>query len=259
VTDERREQIIRLLETRDDHLPSPTRRDHSTRGFVHNTDVRVTCSDCLANDRAMFGCETCRGRGYTIERRQVDPYASDQEVRPYGFDGSYIEGLQWRDREISLMGTQLAPPRTEADLLEEANERPYGWEVARERMYEQFDYAAIDVALELLRGIDDAACHSLHALYVYRWVEPSAGYESACERGLSFLDERLPHPLRAPKKEKDAPVIVGKLERGAGASARELRDGQIRQLARDGLDPAEIAKQCHVSIRTVYNVVSQAA
>jgi hypothetical protein len=259
VTDERREQIIRLLETRDDHLPSPTRRDYSTAGFKHNNESRVSCPDCLTNDRRMFGCETCGGRGYLLERRKVDPYATDQEVKPYGFDGSYIEGIGWRDREIDLMSSQLAPPRTEADLLEEANQHPYGWELARERMYEQFDYRAVDLALEALRDADGSAYHALHGIYVYRWVKQSAGHEAACARGLAFLDERLPHPLRAPKEEQDAPVLVGKLERGAGASVRELRDGQIRQLASDGLDPASIAKQCHVSIRTVYNVVSTKA
>jgi hypothetical protein len=260
VTHQRRQAIIRLLETRDDHLPTPTRRDYSTAvGFVDHVPVRETCPDCLANDRRMYGCETCGGRGFLEFVRAIDPYKT-QKVQPYGLDGSRLERARERDAQIARLESQTAPPRSEVDLLAEANEHPFGWELARERMYAQFDYAALDLALGALRDADGGACHALHALYVYRWAEPSAGYEAALLRGLAFLDARLPHPLRAPRQDEGpSPMFVGKLERGAGASARDLRNGQICQLAHDGLDPAEIAKQCHVSIRTVYNVVQEVA
>jgi len=45
---ERLDQIIRLLETRLDNLPEPTRRVNTDSGFVHKTPAREACSDCLA-------------------------------------------------------------------------------------------------------------------------------------------------------------------------------------------------------------------
>jgi len=47
VIDSRDDQIVRLLDTRFDGLPEPTRRDHAAAGFVHKTIVREACTDCL--------------------------------------------------------------------------------------------------------------------------------------------------------------------------------------------------------------------
>jgi len=159
-------------------------------------------------------------------------------VQPYGLDGTYLERVRARDVAIDRVAAQLAPPKkTEADLIEEANQHPYAWESARRRMYAEFDYAALDRALELLHH-----------------VRPGASPRSTF--GLRFLSAKLPDPLRAPPKPKTLQV-VGKVARGAGPNAREVRDAEIRRLAEvEKLKPVEIAIKCHVSIRTVYNVVN---
>ena len=169
---ERLDQIIRLLETRLDNLPEPTRRVNTDSGFVHKTPAREACSDCLANDRPMFGCETCGGRGYVEVKRTRDPY-SEQKVQPYGLDGVYLERVKWRDRAIDRMAAQLAaPPKTEAESIEDANKRGYAWEEARAGMRRLYDYDVLERALELLREVDPEAHLALDTLYTQRRLAP---------------------------------------------------------------------------------------
>lgn len=240
--DTRDDQILRLLDTRFDNLPESTRRDHSSSGFVHDTVVREACEDCLANDRPRFGCETCGGRGFIEKRRARDPYAIDQKVLPFGLDGSERERVRAIESAISVAERELKRfpgfrPSSSADEIEDANQHPYAWETARRSMYAEFDYAALDRALELLH----------HA---------RPGESPRGTFGLRFLSAKLPDPLRAPPPPKEVLRVVGKVERGAGPGTREVRDNQIRMLADQGLKPVEIAVQCHVSIRTVYNIVN---
>ncbi len=258
MTPERREAIVRLLVTRNEHLPEPVHRTEASAGFVHHAPARVACEDCLANGKAMFGCETCGGRGYTEVMRERDPYATEV-VMPFGFDGSRHDASHARDREIEVLGQQLRPA-SKVDELADANAHPYGWERARRRMLQLYDYPALDLALERLRIRDDGASRALHAVYVYAWQpEPLAGpLQRACERGLKFLDARLPDPLRAPDQAKTVGVR-GPLRAEAGPAAKAMRDAELRRLASAGASPAELAAEFRVSIRTVYRVVNDLA
>lgn len=163
----RRESIIVLLVTRDDHLPQPIRREHSPTGFIHNTPVRETCPDCFGDNPGKVGCQTCKSRGYLEYVRERDPYAVTDKVQPYGMTGDRHERTRERDREIMRLDDQLAPPKTEADMLEEANTRPEGWELERARKWRDFDYRALDLALEDLRAVDVEAYHAITSTYVY--------------------------------------------------------------------------------------------
>ncbi|MGH7326844.1 MAG: hypothetical protein ACREJX_00710 [Polyangiaceae bacterium] len=256
MTPERAEAIVRLLQTRDEHLPEPIRRSEASSGFVHRTKAAISCPDCLANGRVLKTCETCHGQGFTEEFRERDPYAIGL-VLPFGFDVSRHDETHDRDRQIEMLERQTEPPKSEEDMLADANAHPYVWELARRRMYRLFDYPVLDRALELLRDVDHSAYRALHAVYVYGWAPPGVGVRE-CDRGLAFLDERLPDPLRAPAPERQR-AIVGKLARAAGPSAHAIRDDRIRELAASNMKPAEIAAACFVSIRTVYNVVREAA
>lgn len=262
---DRRAAIIRLLETRDDHLPTPTRREHSTPGFVNEESPR-SCPDCLSNGRVMKSCEICGGSGVLSGKRldriavpdalpgdgeARDPYAVDKVV-PYGLDPTRHDRVRDRDAEIDRLSAQTREPwKSSADELAEANAHPEGWEVARRRMYQAFDYAALDRQLELLRQVDDGAYKALHACFVYRWVEPSAGFDSACERGLRFLDERLPDPLRAPGSE---PAVANLKARGWLDDPKALaqRDGVIRARAIAGAKPRELAEEFKLSVASIY-------
>lgn len=251
----RRGAIVRLLETLNDGLPQPVRRVETAAGFVHGAWHREDCPDCAANGRRMAGCVTCGGRGWLERWLPRDPYATDR-VAPYGLTGDRHEAARRRDAEIARLEAQTAAPRSEEDLL--AGTRPDGWELARRRMYASFDYAALDWALELLRGCDEVAYHALHGVYVYGW-QPcvSRGLEAACERGFRFLDERLPDPLRAPAPEPGLRVGVGPVRPEAGRRVKAARDLAMRDAAAAGATVSELCRRFGVSKSVVYQVVNQ--
>lgn len=221
---DRRAQIIALLDARYDGLPEPTPARMAAPGFVHRTRVTVSCPDCLANDRVLKSCETCGGRGTVEVYRTRDPYAVDVTL-PFGFDPARHEGDLERDRQIAVLEQQTSPPKSEADLVEEANAHPYAWERQRRRMYQLFDFAALDRALEQLHG-------SLPGVSPYS------------DRGLAFLDERLPTPLRAPAEQSRLAMMVG-------------RDVAIRRAIASGRSSAKVAEDFGLSVSQVNRIVAR--
>ena len=276
MNDDLRAAIIRLLETRDDNLPEPSRRVESVSGFAGGVDEKgralrtMTCPDCL--DRQIegkrVGCETCGGSG-TIPDKGKDPMdtpvvlskeqQSDPRRKANWGGNTRIEGARERDRQLAVLDHQLAPPKSEAELLEEANRRGYVWERERDRMYRHFDYAALDVALDALRNHDESAYHALHAVYVYAWLtELSPGTEVALERGLVFLDERLPENLRAPAPPGP---VVNMAARGRTADPRAIaqRDAEIRRRAAEENTPsAQLASDFGISVSQVNRIIREA-
>ena len=213
IEEARRNEIVWLLTHRNDDLPVSLRpaTPAAQAGFVGGRDEKgkpvrwVSCPDCIANDRVMPGCETCRGRG-EIPDVGPDPYQKNEQVLPFGFEQTRHDASHERDRKIEMLARQTRPPRSEAELLEEANRRGYAWEETRRQMYARYDFAAIDDALDTLRAHDVDAAHAINAVYVDGWlaevgqVTPLA--EELCERGISFLSDRLPEEVRtglAPK------------------------------------------------------------
>ena len=211
IAEERRNEIVWLLEHRNDHLPLPSRHVESSSGFVNEQRPR-TCPDCLSTGRTLFGCETCGGSGVVEPSRMGllavtdeldddgttrDPYANNETV---GYDRTRHDSIVSRDRQIEIMAEQTRPVRSELELLEEANRRGYAWEEERRSMYRHFDLAPLDLALDALRSSDDAAAHAINAVYVDGWLAEvgliTPLFEQLCERGLSFLSDRLPEPLR---------------------------------------------------------------
>lgn len=267
MTVDRRAQIIRLLETRDDHLPTPTRREHSTAGFVNEERPR-SCPDCLANGRVMKSCETCGGSGTVAGKRldqvavpdalpddgeQRDPYAVEKVV-PYGLDPTRHDRVRERDAELDRLAAQTRDPwKSPADELADANAHPEGWELARRRMYQSFDYAAIDRQLERLRQVDDGAYKALHAAYVYNIVEPSTSFESACERGLAFLDEHLPDPLRSPSDSTMANIAAR--GRHADPLALAQRNTEVRKAHTAGATIPDISVKFGLKKSAIYEIV----
>lgn len=213
MTDDRRNKIIRLLETMNEGLPEPqTRREQSIAGFSNEARSR-TCPDCIANGRVMKTCETCRGSG-TVSPTHLeeialadalpddgqlrDPYAVNDRVTAFAATAK-LGHVAERDAEIDRakkLGRER--PASEFDAVQQANAEPYLWERERDARRKRFDYSALTAALELLRDRNPAACALLHAAYVYGWSEPSTTMEALVEIGLIFIDERMPDPIRAP-------------------------------------------------------------
>lgn len=241
--DSRTDQILRLLDTRFDNLPEQSRRTNTTAGFVHKAPSRSSCPDCLANDRTMYGCETCHGRGFIEEMRDRDPYAVDK-VQPYGLDGSERERIRAIESAISVAGRELQRfpgfrPASSADEIEDANQHPYAWETARRKMYAEFDYAALDRALE-----------QLHNFYPDR--SPRSPF------GLLFLSLRLPDPLRAPGGEPVTKIGVGRVAKKAGADVMAERDEEIRRAVLDErIATEDVARTWGITARQVNRIIAR--
>lgn len=196
---DRRAQIILLLETMTDGLPQRDRPKLTAPGFVHRAIVRESCSDCLANDRRRPGCATCGGKGFTETFRDRDPYADTETVQPYGITPDRHEAARAREAAMARLEAQTREPwKSDEDELADANKNPEPWEIERRRMYRLYDYAALDSALALLRDRDEGAYRLLHSVYVYGWSEPSTTVEALVERGLLFVEQRMPEVIRAP-------------------------------------------------------------
>lgn len=234
ISDERRSEIVWLLTHRNDHLPLPVRHVAETSGFVNERRPR-SCPDCLANGRTMFGCETCGGSGIVEPSRlglvsapdelpddgtARDPYANNESV---GYDRTRHDSIVSRDRQIEVLKRQTRPPRSELELLEEANRRGYAWEEERRTMYRRYDFAILDRALDALRAGDTDAAHALNAVYVDGWMAEvgriTVTAEALCERGLRFLDAILPAELRTPLAPKHPALVRRERKREMGQAA----------------------------------------
>lgn len=241
MTPERRAQIVRLLETRDDHLPVPAARPLSTAGFVHRAVARESCPDCFGETPGRVGCETCGGRGYLEARRGRDPYDTGQSLGVFN-EGRRHEAAHEREREIARLEAQTAPPRSEADLAAEI--KPELWEVARTRAWAKFHYAELDGALEELRSVWEHAYHAIMSVHVYGWRDAGTVELLVIDRGLDFLGWFLPDPLRAPPVPKPAEPTP------------PVRDSEIRRLIRDGAAAQWVAARFGLSVRRVNEIAS---
>lgn len=245
LTEERRGEIIRLLEVLDDGLPMPSRAPLSQLGFVHRASFRESCPDCLANGFVSHLCESCGGQGFLEGRRARDPYDTGQNRGWLGAAG--IEAEKERDREIARLESQTAPPRPEAELAAVA--RPAGWEVERGRLRDRFDVVLVAAALERLSGEDSEACHAVYAVFVYRYVRPAASSaHGVLERGLRELSGWLPSRLRSPEPRVSAAVAV--LE-------PRVRNRLIRQASkRDGATSQMLAREHGLSVSQVNRLLA---
>lgn len=224
---ERREQILQLLRSRDDHLEVLRARPSGSSGFVHRVTVRLSCEDCLANGKVSYHCETCHGRGYVEGVRGRDPY----DTGVSGFALGVHDRRRERDAEIERLAAQVAEPG--AGDFAVVGER---WERVRASRWRRYDFAALDSALEWLRDGDSSAYHAaMAAMYAWTFVSEHL------ERALELLDPRLPVPLRVP---------------GLELSERS-RDAAIVELVAGGESSAVVARRFGLSVRRVNEIVAR--
>lgn len=240
---QRREAILRLLDTRNDNLPEPRGpRGSHVAGFAHGK-AQLSCPDCLANGRRMIHCETCGGAGtITVDRR--DPYMEMKTVA-YGLDGAVHDRTVAIDDAIRVAGRELQRfgvdrPRNALDEIAEADKHPDPWQVARDRMYRLYDYAPLERALdELAKTLPDISPRS--------------------PEGLAFIDARMPDPIRAPRQVNPAdPRSLPSTTMTPAEVKRLERINRIRSLSFDGLRPDEIAVEVRCSLATVYRALQEA-
>lgn len=204
---ERRAASIALLETRTAWHPTLTSQwaKFGARQGELATERRE-CKSCGASGqvRTRKGdeqCVNCGGRGFFM----VDAYtgAREPEQRQAGAL-SGPERAVWRaniNTQIASLGRQLSVPKTEADLLAEANQPGGGepWERDRARHYEHGSYAELERALEWLGGQSATARQLLEWVYGYQIITQLAPTVTrAATAALDTLNERMPEPIRVP-------------------------------------------------------------
>lgn len=218
----RREAIIRLLGVLLDGLPVAARRPMSPAGFASETDPY----------------ETGVARGHFNESQRRHERTRD------------------RDREIDRIADQVAPPRSEAELLADADEHPFGWELERLRLREEFDVPALERALEVLRDVDADAYRAVFAVHVHCWVPEEGAAALLADRAVAFVDPWLPAELRAPAEQTPVGVSVSVQE--ALKAAHGNRDRAIRRLVVDAdAAPQWVAGQFGLSVSQVNRIVAE--
>lgn len=237
--EQRHEAILRLLAHRyemildgGEDLPTMRQAKASTAtGFVHRTDHHAACPDCFGDLPARNGCETCRGRGYLVERRHRDPYAVNVVQRLAGHTGDRHEQRRALDAAIDRASVAARDrPTSSADEIAEAERRDYGWARWRERMYARYDFAALEQAVERLR-----------------LTMPDTPPGSRV--GVQFMGLYMPAYVRAPEPEpRPAQPVFG--------SSKE-RNRRIRELIlRDGLPTQWVAAHVGLSVSQVNRIVA---
>lgn len=258
---DRRARIIRLLETRDQLLEN-TRRSHIgsgvNSGFRHDTRAPTVCPVCEGCESA--NCTGCGGRGSIEVQRARDPYAVN-DVKAYGLTGAQHDRGYALDAEIDRLRQQTREPfASPEDELADANRRDYGWCEARKRMWRQFDYAALDLALEALRRVDDDGYRLLHEVYVYGWLpEPAEGSRPLVivNDALTFVGQLMRDPIRAPGPEQP-PRVQAPLVRGAGRRLFGARDARIRRrVLEDGEPTVAVTVSEGLSVSQVNRIIAK--
>lgn len=200
----RRTATITLLRSRTDWHPSIRSQ---FQGFGATPGEKATvwrlCGSCdgtgtLKTRKGDEACPKCQGKG----RFLVDAYTGrrdgEQETRLFSA-GDIRRRAELTDAAIARLKEQTAPPRSEADLIADA--QPFPWERERDRYYRAGDYRALDLALEWLDT------HNPDARDLVCWVYETGIDELGCldesillsaERAADLLAERMPDPIRVP-------------------------------------------------------------
>lgn len=259
--EERRELVTALLRTLLAWTPAPRGAPELAaveRGFAHANRV-VSCPDCLANDRVMFGCETCGGRGY-LDDPGPDPYEQPSKL----FGG--IGADRGREAQRRLEGA-LRRLEQDARIRAGVEAQPDALTLAiqrRDHQYRHGSYAELERALARLRNVSETGYRLVWQFVVYGGVvhlRVSAGVERTIQLAIDLLALWMPEVIRVP--DEHLPEVVARARRDSLAfgrsrghgEQREERDARIRHQAALGWSVGKIAHRNALSKRRVYEII----
>lgn len=146
--------VYALARTQLDWIPGPPPTLEASPGFAHGHDdtgaqIRwLTCPDCLTNGRAMFGCETCGGRGEVPDQGR-DPY---ERTGVAAFFGEHDQ--QARDRARMVDGQIIRLKQLERARAGDPSAIPEDWLTRALRLkaqqWERGDYGLLEQWQEIL-------------------------------------------------------------------------------------------------------------
>lgn len=248
----RTEQIEALLRSLFDYLPGPKTAHMGDVPGATATLEKVPCQACGGN--GTFGkrkrkCEVCKGDGTIL----VDPYTR----KPLGTERApTVRAADPRriDAELARLARDESIRR--GRLLDD----PFEWEANRQRYRRAGSYAALERALEALRG-NEPDLHSLTMrVLVYGTVPRTEQMQPHLERAIAFLAKRMPPEIKVPKWVTAEPVQVERQWPAGGGTKRNAavsreRNATIIALRQEGMKQADIAERVGVSQRTVSSVL----
>lgn len=221
----RREQTILLLQSRNDWHPQ-VRSQFATFGALpgEKATVRETCSACAGEGTTPTRtgpepCKRCDAKGSYL----VDAYTGFRSRDEGPWKGmakmTEVEKRRQSDATIARMVAQTAPPKSERDLIEEANLSPEPWERSREAHHRHGSYRELTLALEWLGDTAPAAWNLVRWVYELGMVRVTS--EPLLARALFGVDlvaVRLPDPIRVPPWLLPAHPAQARIERRKAAA-----------------------------------------
>lgn len=202
----RRQRTVLLLGSRTAWHPQ-VRSQFATFGALPGEKAtrRETCSTCHGEGETPTRvgkqpCPRCAGKGSYL----VDAYTGYRSRDEGPWDGkaamTEVEKRRQSDATIARMAAQTAPPKTEQDLIEEANLNPEPWERAREAHHAHGSYRELTLALEWLEGVSPEGWNLLRWVYeldMLRVTSPALMVRTVS--ALDLVNGRMPDPIRVPK------------------------------------------------------------
>lgn len=271
----RRSAIVLLLgslgDFRFEPLTATGRIVRSGAGRAARATEWRDCGACAGRGKSLRGvrCDPCRGSGrvkvdqYTGERvaalEHVWTFAEllERDTRSVRCDRCDGSGAVARGRcrscdgsgRVVVPGSWLSDPERERS----GDDPESAMLAAVERRGEVGSYRELERALSRLRLADRGAYLGVVEAFVGGGV-----VGSAAERGLVFLEERMPEPVVVPAgvraADRRAADALRRVRRPSGVKALEARDREIRRLARDGRSAQWLAAEFGLSVRRVYEI-----
>lgn len=281
--------VYALARTQLDWIPDPPPTLEAVPGFAHGAaeDGRqlrwLSCPDCLTNGRAMFGCETCGGRGEVPDEGR-DPYERTGTAPFFG-----EEDQQQRDRARMIDGQLIRLKQLARAREGDQDAIPEDWLTRALRLKDQQwrrgDYGLLEQWQELL-GYRYPMRHLAWASFVVdqqplratsvvvmhldetaAWLADrmlsSIAFEIAKRRQQQLtlgVDERRlrlrPAAIVVPPEHRDPADTAAGKGRWANGHTQSNRNATIVGLAAEGKTAGEIARTTGLKKRRVQQILA---
>lgn len=238
------ENVRILLQTLNDIYPGPTtiRQTHTSGPAPSRRAPCRLCNPSSGKPRpTIASCPGCDGDGWR-KRRPGDPQWDE-------YTGSVIATSEQPKKAVPMTPARLEAElaRVETDLrLREGGVDPnesYGWERERKLRDAEASYPELERVLDVMQIEWPVGRSTVTSLYFTGLPRPpSAAWERLDHQVVSWIAERMRGRIRIPRRFWEA--------------QQEQRKATIRQLAKQGWDERDIAREVGCSRRFTRTVLA---